>query len=125
MGYWLVLDNECNARCQSTFISLKTCWICGPCVKYYWKYGQRNLFTSPLGISSNIPFNDTWRSDSREIGWEVIHVEIVGSDLGVMCNQVMFCEVVCKVCLTWLPMKSELFLDNFICNPKVLQFHGL
>ncbi len=39
-----------------------------------------------LGVSSNSPFNDTLSSDSREKDWGVIHVEILSSGTGVMCN---------------------------------------
>ncbi len=64
---------------------------------YYWKYGQRSLITRPVGISSTTSLHDTWSSGSREIGQEAIHLEIVWSNLGVMCSWVMHSEVVSKV----------------------------
>ncbi len=81
--------------------------IYGPYIMYYWKYGQRSMDTKRKGIPSNTPLHDTWISGSREIGWGVIHVEIVWSDLGMMCNWVMFSELVNKIFVSRMPTKSE------------------
>ncbi len=39
----------------------------------------------------------TWSSGARVMSWGVIHAEIVWSDLGMVCVQMMFREVVCKI----------------------------
>ncbi len=59
-------------------------WLGDPCVMYYWKYGQKSTVTVPMGVSSNTPLHDTWSTGSREIGWGLIHMEMVWSDLGMM-----------------------------------------
>ncbi len=81
------------------------------------------MVTIPMGISSHTLLHESWSSGSREIVQGVTHVEIVSPDMGMMCSQVIFGEVVYKIFLTLVQMKSELFLHNFTCNPKVSHFH--
>ncbi len=60
--------------------------------------------TRSMGKGIQLPFHKfqnaqhvTWSSGSRVISWGVIHAEIVWSDLGMVCVQMMFSEVVCKI----------------------------
>ncbi len=58
---------------------------------------------------------------SREIGYGVIHVEIVWSVLGMICSLMMFSEVVGKKFLSLVSIYNELF---HAIKPKVSLFHG-
>ncbi len=124
MGYWLVTGNGCCARCPSTDIILKVCWLGGPCVMYYWEYRQRSLVTIHVDSSSNIiPLHDTWHSGSMKTDWGLINFEIVWSDLGVMRHWVVCSELVCKIFFSQVPINSEMLLNNLIFNQKVSHFH--
>ncbi len=66
-----------------------------------------------MGISSNA---------SSEIGWEVIHLEKVQFDSGVVCSQELFSEVVCKISCLVLIKKYFSFVqpDLQIIFPWIL-----
>ncbi len=64
----------------------------------------------PVGISSNTPLHVTCSSGSREIGWGVVHLDIVSSDLDIMGKWLMLNEVVCKILSNWVPTNSEMLL---------------
>ncbi len=53
MGYWLVAGNGYSTRRPSTDVSLRICWLGGPCVMYYWKYRQKSMGTTPIDDCSN------------------------------------------------------------------------
>ena len=107
MGYWSVAGNVCSARCPSTDVAHVVCTT------------ERSMITVPMDFGSNTSSHDTWSNDSLEIGQEVIHMEIVWSDMGVMCGQIMCSEVVCKIFLMLVPINSELCSCNLICIKKL------
>ncbi len=84
----------------------------------------KEMVTVPMGVSSNTPSHGTWSSGSNKTGWGLIHVEIALSDIGLMFGRVMFVEVINKIFLNKVPINSELFLGNLICNPKLSQLNG-
>ncbi len=62
MGYWLVAGNGYSTRRPSTDVSLRICWLGGPCVMYYWKYRQKVWVLHPLMV---VPIH--WSSGLKEL----------------------------------------------------------
>ncbi len=53
------------------------------------------------------------------IGWEVIHVDIVWSDLSMMYDKVMFSRILHNFFLTLVPIGSELFVQPYLQSKSV------
>ncbi len=77
-------------------------------------------FTVLMGISSNIPLNDTWRNGSKEIGWGGIYLEIIWLNMGMMHSWMILSKVVCKCQMTVNCFDATW---SAICNQRVMKFH--
>lgn len=59
-----------------------------------------------VDIGSNTLLHDTWNSGCMELGWGVIHMEVLWSNFGMMCGWMILSEGVQKIFLTWLHRNS-------------------